>query len=343
MSTRRVGTARLVPEDQAAALEQERRAAHQAGLPVPSTPVVSARTIETGRSHEPVWWVNGQGWHAVVKLVQRRGDGLDWDAGAREVAAHRAGVLAGLPPGIRAPRCLAVVERDDRTIALWLEGVEGPTAAHWPFSWYRTAAGGVGRTQGAFVAGLPLPQDDWVNQGSIADYLVDHPCGEGETALRCDHDVIAALEQLPRTLCHFDLHPRNLVVGEGDVVVLDWSSLGIGTVGEDPSTLIASAVLDGHVAPGRLRDLFVEVVAGYADGLRAAGLVVDDDALARAVGALLVVRLGWVVDRRLRTSELDESGREAAQVLAGALRELAEQAHRDPPRDAVRRPDGVAA
>jgi len=30
-----------------------------------------------------------------------------------------------------------------------------------------------------------------------------------------------------------DLHPRNVIVGDGEVVLLDWSSVGQGTVGED--------------------------------------------------------------------------------------------------------------
>lgn len=341
-----------MPVDQdgaVAAFERERQGAAALAPALPRTPVEHARRIRTGRSSEPVWWVTGHGWTAAVKVVAAADGPLGWDAGAREVAAHRSGLLAALPPGARAPRCLAVLPRADGTTALWLEGVRGPTASHWPFSWYRTAAAGLGRLQGAFAAGLPLPQQEWLNQGSLAQYVADHPCEqvEGELAgrLRCDDDVVAALERLPRTLCHFDLHPRNLIVGDGDgeIVVLDWSSVGVGTVGEDPSTLVAAAVLDRHVAPGRLRELFPSVVAGYADGLRAAGLDVDDEALSRAGGALLVVRLGWVVARRLRSPELDADERAAAQALADVLLELADDAHRRPPRDAVRRSPGAAA
>jgi hypothetical protein len=318
-------------------LDRERRRAAGEGAPVPVTPIVSVRRIETGRSTDPVWWANGQGWSAVVKVIRRPDDGLGWDHGAREVAAHRAGLLAALPPGVRAPRCLAVLERDDGTTALWLEGIEGPTAAHWPFAWYRTAAAGVGRMQGAFVAGVPLPEGEWVNRGAIGQYVADHPCDEGVgSRLRCDDHVIDALECLPRTLCHFDLHPRNMIVGDGDIVVLDWSSVGTGCLGEDPSTLVASAILDGHVPPERLRELFLEVTAGYSDGLRAAGLVVDDDGLVRALGALLVVRLGWVVGRRLAEEGLGEDDRHRAQALADVLTELAEQAGRESPRDVVR-------
>ena len=333
--------------DRVVQLERERRRALAGGAHVPHSEVRHVRRIETGRSTDPVWWVTGLGWACVVKVLAPVEDGLDWDVGARELAAHRSGVLAALPPGLRAPRLLAAVEREDGATAMWLEGLDGPVAAHWPFSWYRVAAAGLGRTQGAYVAGLPLPDGDWLNQGSIAQYVEEHPCGEqqddGPSArLRCDERVVQALEELPRTLCHFDLHPRNLIVGDGNVVALDWSSVGIGTLGEDPSTLVASAVLDGHVLPGRLRDLFLEVVQGYADGLRAAGLEVDDDALARVLGALLVVRLGWVVERRLR-DDRDDDSRDAAQALADVLAELAEQAHQHTPRDAVRVPrDGAA-
>jgi hypothetical protein len=80
---------------------------------------------------------------------------------------------------------------------------------------------------------------------------------------------------------------------------------------------------------------------GYAAGLRAAGLVVDDSALGCALGALLAVRLGWVVARRLVGDQVDPGEREATQALQEFLRDLADRARRDPPRDVVR--DGSRA
>lgn len=328
-------------DDRVAELEAERRRALALGCTVPGTPVAHVRRVTTGRSTDGVWWATGAGWSVVVKVVAEPAGELSWDHGGRELLAYRTGLLCRLPPGIRAPRCLGVVQHDDGSASLWLEGLEGPTAAVWPFPWYRATAEGVGRTQGAFVDGLPLPEHGWLNRGSLRDYVRDHPCPEGGGAvpsanLRCDERVVEWLETLPPTLSHFDLHPRNVVAGSGDVVVIDWASVGIGCVGEDVSTLIASAVLDGHVGATRLRSLFDEVTTGYTAGLRRAGLEVDAAGLARAVGALLVVRLGWAVARRLQEPVGDEADRRSHEELAAVLRELARAAQDEPIGDVVR-------
>lgn len=213
-------------------------------------------------------------------------------------------------------------------------GLPAVLPSHWPFDWYRVVSERLGLTQGAFVGGHPLPEDEWLNRGSLAHYVREHPCDEGAddlNALRCDDTLVAALDRLPATLCHFDLHPRNLMVGDGDVVVIDWASVGVGVIGEDVSTLIASSVLDGHVPAHRLQDVFDEASEGYARGLTAAGLRVDAAALQRAIGALLVVRLGWVVARRLAAAAPGDPADPAAQALAAVLHPLAQAAHEDPP------------
>ena len=83
-------------------------------------------------------------------------------------------------------------------------------------------------------------------------------------------------ESLPRTLCHLDFWPKNLFRRPGDeIVVIDWSFAGDGTIGEDAGNLVPDAVFDHFVAAGEMPRLEQIVFHGYLRGLRAVGW--DDD------------------------------------------------------------------
>ena len=63
---------------------------------------------------------------ALVCKVCAAAHGADpgaWDYPAREVLAYGSGLLAALPGGLVAPRCLAVAAQQDGTTRLWLEAV----------------------------------------------------------------------------------------------------------------------------------------------------------------------------------------------------------------------------
>ncbi len=195
-------------------------------------------------------------------------------------------MLAGLRGGLRAPACHLVAERDDGSVALWLEDLASATPApRWPLPRYRTAARHLARAQGAFVAGT-LPADPWLSRGWLRKYVARR---DGDPALPdvWSHPLLAPwfpdpapvaaalrrmresqprylviLDQLPATLCHLDVHPANLFAAGDATVAIDW----------------AFAALDFHVPPEALDDLHELVVAGYHEGLAAIG-----PALLRAV------------------------------------------------------------
>ena len=80
------------------------------------------------------------------------------------------------------------------------------------------------------------------------------------------------VESLPRTLCHLDCWPRNLVAADdGTDVLIDWSFVGIGAVGEDPGNNVPDTLLDHFMEPDRFDELDDAVWTAYADGLRTAG------------------------------------------------------------------------
>ena len=79
-------------------------------------------------------------------------------------------------------------------------------------------------------------------------------------------------EALPRTLCHLDFWPKNLIrLPDGQVVLIDWSFAGLGALGEDAGNLVPDAAFDHFIPPSDLPHLEQVVFDGYLRGLRAAG------------------------------------------------------------------------
>jgi Phosphotransferase enzyme family len=313
--------------------------------PLPHAAVASATT--------GLWRVRAADRTAVVKVVAHGPDrgSENWRSGAdeshwyywrREADAYGSGLLdrvgdvgrldrldrsgrSGRPgaAGLRAPRCHLVAERRDGSVALWLEDVAGEPASSWSIDRYGIAARHLGRAQGAFAVGRPLPADPWLSHDWLRRYLEQpmralpvptapepwrHPLlapwfPEPPVAalqeMRADRDrFLAGLDRMPATLCHHDFHPANLfsgvVTADETTVAIDWSFVGIGPLGEDAGNLVPDAVLDFHVAPEQLTALYEAVAEGYIAGLREAGWTGDDHVVRLAMAATMAAKYAWI-------------------------------------------------
>lgn len=78
----------------------------------------------------------------------------------------------------------------------------------------------------------------------------------------------------PWTIVHGDYRADNLLFGGPRVVVVDWQTVGVGPGAGDLSYLLGAS-LQPELRRIHERDL----VARYAEGLRAHGVAVDDDEL----------------------------------------------------------------
>ena len=261
-------------------------------------------------------------WALVVKVCAAT-DGADpgaWDYPAREVLAYGSGLLAALPGGLATPRCLAVEAQPDGTTPLWLEAVADAHPGPWSLGRYALVAHHLGRFNGAYLAGIPLPEQPWLSRGWLRDFVepsgpavadLERLADPGDPALLQQlyppavviefkrlwterERFLTALDRLPRTFCHQDAFRRNLLIRAGpdgeELVALDWAYAGHGAVGEDLEQLVVASLFFFETVGIAPRELDAACFAGYVAGLREAGWVGDER----------VVRLGFTAAAALR-------------------------------------------
>ncbi len=276
-----------------------------------------------------IWRVRSGARSFVVKVVQHSDDGHpNWLTGdapghwyywKREVPAYESGLLESFAGPLRGVRCFASVHRVDGTVALWLEDLAGDPAPAWPLARYGAAARDLGHAQGAYVVGGHLPAEPWLSRGWLRSYLAQRtadlallgvrelwqrrvvrdafpdPPVAALQALHEDQELfLAVLDRLPRTLCHFDVHPKNLFGTASGTVIVDWGFVGHGALGEDAGNLVPDTVLDFHQPPDAIGPLYDAVLDGYVTGLGAAGWTGDPTLVRLAFAALAAAKYAWI-------------------------------------------------
>jgi hypothetical protein len=274
-----------------------------------------------------IWRVEGPAGRAVLKLANAGGDagaawatserGDHWNAWRREPLAYRSGLAQAAfgDAGLGAPRLLELVELGPGALALWLEEVEGLPGPRWSVDRLAGAAGRLGRAQAGW-AGRELPYA-WLSRRWLRQYVASKPIRE---PVAWDHplavaawpaelraglrrlwerrgELLGQAEALPRTLCHLDVWPMNLIARGGpddEIVLLDWSFVGDGAVGEDVANLIADSVADALIDPALLPEIDREVTAAYLAGLRAGGWRGGDAVVRRAIEVTGAAKYCWL-------------------------------------------------
>jgi hypothetical protein len=263
-----------------------------------------------------------QSWTLILK-VYAAVDGADlaaWDYPAREGLAYRSGLLAALPAGLFAPRCLAFDVQPDGTSWLWLEAVVDAHPGPWPLEHYARVARHLGHFNGAYLTATPLPDQPWLSRGWLRDFVA--PSGPQVSELERlastggfpllqrlfpppvvaelrrlweeREGFLAALDRLPQTFCHLDAFRRNLLHRAGpegdELVVIDWAYIGHGAVGEELVPLVLGSLYFLEAPGVTPHELDAACFSAYVAGLREA----------RWLGDERLVRLGFTADAALR-------------------------------------------
>jgi hypothetical protein len=149
------------------------------------------------------------------------------------------------------------------------------------------------------VAGTLLRDDDvWARPEVRAAYSGLRPGLERLWAER--ESLLRTVESLPQTLAHCDVWPANLIARGDETVLLDWSFVGVGAIGEDAGNLVPDCVFDGFLPVDALPALADGVWSAYLAGLREAGWAGDEGVARLGFVAAGAVKYCWLAEWSLR-------------------------------------------
>ena len=231
---------------------------------------------------------------------------LPWQV---EPMAYRSELAGALPSGLAMPRAYAVIDLDEASAALWLEGVEYDPSP-WREDRFTQAAHALGRFAGRAAVRQVAAAASQVGQQSVRSYAQGRVTHQVLPALHSDiwsHPLIAAsfdaglrqrlldaadgltgtvdeLEQSPVAAAHGDACSRNLLVPTSGpaFVLIDFGFFGLAPVGFDLGQLLIGEVQLGERSADCLPALEHRCLPAYVDGLRAEGLEVELGVVRRA-------------------------------------------------------------
>jgi hypothetical protein len=312
-----------------------------------------------------IWRVRGPDGAAVLKVArppatgpvgsrtwQTSDDPGHWNYWRREVLAYTTGFAASVyaDAGIVAPALLAAAGRPDGAVELWLADAEGIPGMSWPVARLARFARQLGAAQAGWVD--RVPDQPWLSRRWLRQYLAEgpsrgvwvsdeewnHPVAAAwPMSLRQElrrlwagrHTLLAAAEATPRTVCHLDVWPNNLIEDGATSVLVDWSFTGEGGIGEDAANLIVDSVADGLMEVALLPAIVDGVTEEYIAGLRDGGWTGSPDAVRRAIAVSGAVKYSWlgplVLGRVIRDGtwrnqyNRDASGADAMRRLMGVV------------------------
>lgn len=112
-----------------------------------------------------------------------------------------------------------------------------------------------------------------------------------------DPDAAAQiLAGLPQLLTHYDFHHMNIGQSDGEAVIIDWATVGLGPAGHDVGFMLID---HGPELGTELPAAWDELIDTYVAALHSVGCESTADQIRRSVAISNVIRHGWLVDHVL--------------------------------------------
>jgi hypothetical protein len=193
-------------------------------------------------------------------------------------------------------------------------------------SQYSRAAHVLGRFNGAYLAGRPLPAYPWLGSpGAMRGLLrafafvkdiVSDPATWQHPLLRAAFPspiagrllrfwadqpaLLDGLDRLPLTLCHKDAFRRNMFASPAAdepalLTLIDWAGLGRGEIGLDIADLFGASYSTASVEAADLRTFDTVIFENYLAGLRQAGWRGDPQVVRFGFAASVSLKYGSVL------------------------------------------------
>jgi len=265
----------------------------------------------------------GESWSVVLKILRNPGveqDPRDLWYWKRELLALQSGFLLNLPANsIVAPRFYGMTEYDD-SARIWMEHIRIEPGPRWTVAEYALAAHKLGRLNGAYVTGTPLPDFPWLckehNRSWSNTFPLDHawesPVVQATFPASIQGRIFNlweererffdALNRLPQTFSHFDFQRRNLFLhsqnNQHTIIAVDWAQCGYGALGAELAYLLEGTALLFEIEPEEIAELEPPVFEAYLAGLREMGWT----------GSSEFVRLGYAAQAATLVGTMPPAG-----------------------------------
>jgi hypothetical protein len=261
-------------------------------------------------------------WKVVMKCLNKpktlSEEPRIWYYWKREFLAFQSGFLSQLPAGVRAPRFYGGMESENEAW-IWMEHIQETTGKPWALEDFRRTAQHLGRSQGKYLAGIPLMDQPWLTETFFrsvwdkegfwsrfmnpdsAKNAWQPPITQRGFDARQKTRVLQLLaekelffdanDRLPQVFCHNDASRRNfmwsrsLETDEEELIGIDWAFAGIGALGNDLGQLVGTSMYFFEYTPTDTAMLEAAQLEGYLAGLAESGVKVDPQ----------LVRLGYLI------------------------------------------------
>ncbi|MEM7536654.1 MAG: phosphotransferase [Chloroflexota bacterium] len=253
-------------------------------------------------------------WSIVLKVLYARPDeAVDspyyWK---REYEFYRSAEFTALPQrDLTPPHIYGCTEFSD-SCWIWMEDIPAGKL-NWDLADYALVARRLGRFNGAYLTGHPMPDAAWLTDqwhcrivpplADVFDNLDEHlqePLVQRVLPLSKRDAILAiwqerqryceTLASLPQTFCHLDVFPQNIFHNESRTTLIDWALCGRGAVGEELVCFVALALYAPQLSLSQADTLDQTIFEGYIKGLRDVGWTGDAQ----------LVRLGYTCAMTLR-------------------------------------------